>query len=190
MLDPQWNEVQQRFLIRNVDRFYRCRGTVGGLLAIVRAYLDPGVDDSVFDCSCASTAGVRIVEQFLTGDGGGTAPPGSGNNEAERAAATAHRFDVLVPAGLSTDAQAMIERIVAVNKPAHTCYDVRGYYDLFIVGQARLGIDTQLGATPSFSPVVVGQGYLAATYLGFPHPFELPDRIVIDRDRVGDMSPL
>ena len=188
VLDPQWNEVQQRFLVRNVDRFYRCRGTVGGLLAIVQAYLDPEVDDSVFDCGCAGTAGVRIVEQFLT-RGGGTAPPGSGN-EAERAAATAHRFDVLVPAGLSTDAQAMIERIVAVNKPAHTFYDVRGYYDLFIVGQARLGIDTQLGATPSFSPMVVGQGYLAATYLGFPHPFELPDRIVIDRDRVGDMPPL
>ena len=37
--------------------------------------------------------------------------------------------------------------------------------------------------------MVVGQGYLA-TYLGFPHPFELPDRIVIDRDRVGDLSPL
>jgi phage tail-like protein len=189
VLDPQWNEVQQRFLIRNVDRFYRCRGTVGGLLAIVQAYLDPEVDDSIFDCSCASTAGVRIVEQFLTRDGGGTAPPVSGN-EAERVAVTAHRFDVLVPAGLSTDAQAMIEHIVAVNKPAHTFYDVRGYYDLFIVGQARLGIDTQLGTAPSFSPMVVGQGYLAATYLGFPHPFELPDRIVIDRDRVGNMSPL
>ena len=195
VLDPQWNEVQQRFLIRNVDRFYRCRGTVGGLLTMLQVYLDPEVDDSVFDCSCASTAGVRIVEQFLTRDGGGAAYgdpaalPGSGS-EADRVAATAHRFDVLVPAGLGTDAQAMIERIVAVNKPAHTSYDLRGYYDLFIVGQARLGIDTQLGASPSFSPMVVGQGYLAGTYLGFPHPFELPDRIVIDRDRVGDMSPL
>ena len=195
VLDPQWNEVQQRFLIRNVDRFYRCRGTVGGLLTMLQVYLDPEVDDSVFDCSCASTAGVRIVEQFLTRDGGGAAYgdpaalPGSGS-EADRVAATAHRFDVLVPAGLGTDAQAMIERIVAVNKPAHTSYDLRGYYDLFIVGQARLGIDTQLGASPSFSPMVVGQGYLAGTYLGFPHPFELPDRIVIDRNRVGDMSPL
>ena len=105
-------------------------------------------------------------------------------------AATAHRFDVLVPAGLSADALAMIERIVAVNTPAHASYDVRGYYDLFIVGQARLGIDTQLGSSPTFSPMVVGQGYLAATYLGFPHPFELTDRIVINRDRVGGLSPL
>ncbi len=195
VLDPQWNEVQQRFLVRNVDRFYRSRGTPGGLLTTLVAYLDPQVDDSVFDCGCASTAGVRIVEQFLTRDGGGTAygdptaPPGSGS-EADRVAATAHRFDVLVPAGLSADALAMIERIVAVNTPAHASYDVRGYYDLFIVGQARLGIDTQLGSSLTFSPMVVGQGYLAATYLGFPHPFELTDRIVINRDRVGGLSPL
>ena len=195
VLDPQWNELQRRFLVRNVDRFYRCRGTLGGLLAILRAYLDPQVDDSVFDCSCTGTSGLRIVEQFLTRDGGGAAhgdpaaPPGSGT-EADRVAATAHRFDVLVPASLSADALAMIERIVAVSKPAHTASDVRGYYDLFIIGQARLGIDTQLGNSLSFSPMVVGQGYLAGTYLGFPHPFELPDRIVIDRDRVGDLSPL
>ena len=143
------------------------------------------MDDSVFDCGCAGTVGVRIVEQFLTRDGGGAAhgdpaaPPGSGN-EADRVAATAHRFDVLVPAGLSTDALAMIERIVAVNKPAHTSYDVRGYYDLFIVGQARLGIDTQLGTSPSFSPMVVGQGYLAGHVPGIPPSLRAPRP---DRDR-------
>ncbi|MGA2829030.1 MAG: phage tail protein [Streptosporangiaceae bacterium] len=194
VLDPQWNEVQQRFLVRNVDRFYRYRGTPGGLLATLLAYLNPQVDDSVFDCG-GDAADVRIVERFRTRDGGGAAYgdpaalPGSGS-EADRAAATAHRFDVLVPAGLSADALAMIERIVAVNTPAHASYNIRGYYDLFIVGQARLGIDTHLGDSPSFSPMVVGQGYLAATYLGFPHPFELTDRIVIDRDRVGGLSPL
>ncbi len=195
VLDPQWNEAQQRFLVRNVDRFYRCRGTPGGLLTALQAYLDPQVDDSVFECGCAGTGGLRLVEQFLTRDGGGAAhgdpaaPPGGGT-EADRAAATAHRFDVLVPAGLSADTLARIERIVAVNSPAHTAHAVRGYYDLFIVGQARLGIDTQLGNSPSFSPMVVGQGYLAGTYLGFPHPFELADRIVIDRDRAGGLSPL
>jgi phage tail-like protein len=194
-LDPQWNEAQQRFLVRNVDRFYRSRGTLGGLMAVLLTYLNPDVTDSVFDCGCASAANLRIVERFRTRDGGGAAygdpaaPPGSGS-AAERVATSAHRFDVLIPAGMSPDALAMIERIVAVNKPAHTSYTVRGYYDLFIVGQARLGVDTQLGADPSFSPMVLGQGYLAGTYLGFPHPFELPDRIVIDRDRVGDLPPL
>ena len=197
VLDPQWTPVQQRFLIRNVDRFYRWRGTPGGLMAILLTYLSPAPDDSVF---CGSggggdAVGARIVEQFLTRDIGGaayadpTAPAGSGSAAASVAAA-AHRFDVLVPVGLSSDQLAMVDRIVAASKPAHTGYAVRGYYDLFIVGQARLGIDTQLGTGPSFSAMVLGQGYLAGTYLGFPHPFELPDRIVIDRDRVGGVPPL
>jgi phage tail-like protein len=209
VLDPQWTQVQQRFLIRNVDRFYRCRGTLGGLVAILAAYLTPEPDESVFDGS-GTAAGLRIVEQFLTRDGGGAAygDPGatvgsvsqtgraseasgaSETSDASRVAAAAHRFDLLVPVGLSSDAVAMVERIVATAKPAHTACTMRGYYDLFIVGQARLGIDTQLGTGPSFSPMVLGQGYLAGTYLGFPHPFELPDRIVIDRDRVGGLPPL
>ena len=196
VLDPQWNVAQQRFLVRNMDRFYRWRGTVGGLLALLRAYLDPVVDNSVFDCaSSGSVGGLRIVERFRTRDGGGAAygdpvaPSGSGS-AADRAAAAAHRFDVLVPAGLTADQLAMIDRIVAVNKPSHTSYDVRGNTELFTVGQARLGLDTQLGASASFSPMVVGQGYLASTYLGFPYPFDLRDRIVLDRDRVGGMPSL
>lgn len=195
VLDPQWNPAQQRFLVRNMDRFYRWRGTLGGLLALLRAYLDPAVDDSVFDCASSGGAGLRIVERFRTRDGGGAAqgnpaaPPGSGSG-ADRAAAAAHRFDVLVPAGLTADQLAMIDRIVAVNKPSHTSYDVRSNTEQFTVGQARLGLDTQLGASASFSPMVVGQGYLASTYLGFPYPFDLPDRIVLDRDRVGGMPSL
>ncbi len=59
---------------------------------------------------------------------------------------------------------------MAVDKPAHTFYQVRNYYDLFIVGQARLGIDTQLGDSLSFSPMVTGQGYLAAATWGSPIP--------------------
>ncbi len=42
VLDPQWNEAQRRFLVGNVDRFYRWRGTPAGLLATLRTYLDPG----------------------------------------------------------------------------------------------------------------------------------------------------
>ena len=67
----------------------------------------------------------------------------------------------------------MIDRIVAVNKP-DTVYAIRGYYDLFIVGQARLGIDTQLGATPTFSAMVTGQGNLAGPTWGSPIPSSSP----------------
>ena len=184
ILDPVWNERQQRFMISNVDHFYRCRGTPGGLLAILQVYFNPDVDSSIFDGGGSGAGGLRIVERFLARPPSAVPDPGA-------VAAAAHRFDVLVPAGLGADDLAMVERIVAFNQPAHTATDFRTYYDLFVVGQARLGLDTQLGNTPSFSPMVVGgQGALAATYLGFPYPFQIPDRIVVDRDRVGGLSPL
>ena len=77
-----------------------------------------------------------------------------------------------------------------MTKPAHTWFDVRQYYDLFVVGQARLGQDTELGNAPAYVPMVTGNDYLAAGYLGYPRPFDLADRIVTDRDRVGGLPAL
>jgi hypothetical protein len=134
---------------------------------------------------------LRIVEQFLTLTEPGTTGAGGPVGPSAAASSAAHCFSVLVPAGLGADDLAMVQRIVAFNQPAHTSANFSTYYDLFLVGQARLGLDTQLGDTPSFSTMVVGtQSALASSYLGFPYPFQLPDRIVVDRDRVGDLSPL
>jgi hypothetical protein len=99
---------------------------------------------------------------------------------------------VLVPVGLPADDQAMVQRIVENAKPAHTGFTLRQYYELFVVGQARLGIDTEIGAAPVFVPVVPGRpdAILAGGYLGYPHPFDVPDRVVSDRDRVGALPAL
>jgi hypothetical protein len=62
-----------------------------------------------------------------------------------------------------------------------------------VVGQARLGLDTELGKAPVFVPTVPGDpdaGLLAASYLGYPRPFDLTDRVVSDRDRVGALPAL
>lgn len=185
LLEPQWDEARRRFLIRNADRFYRCRGTVAGLVAMLRAYLLPAVDDSVFWAPSSGAGGVRVVELFLTRDIAASEP-----GELASARGAAHRFDVLVPAGLADDTLAMIEKIVQAGKPAHTGYLVRRYYDLFVVGQARLGLDTQLGDGPRFIPMVTGRDYLAAGYLGYPRPYDITDRIVLDRDRVGTVPKL
>jgi phage tail-like protein len=194
-LDPLWDEERRRFLIRHVDRFYRIRGTVRGLVATLKVYLDTTVDEGVF---CGGGAGgVRIVERFLTRDTGGAAygaPPSQPDPDPlTRVRRSAHRFDVLVPADLSEADTAMVQRIVETAKPAHTAFALRRYHELFVVGQARLGLDTELGTAPVFVPMVPGDadaGLLAATYLGYPRPFDLTDRVVSDRDRVGTLPVL
>lgn len=196
-LEPQWDPPRRRFLVRHVDRFYRMRGTVAGLLATLRLFLhDPvlgaPVEDAVFASCGAGTGGrVRIVERFLTR---GPVAPASGAdpepNVPGRVAAAAHRFDVLVAAELADDALAMVARIVELGKPAHTSFAVRRFHDLFAIGRARLGIDTALGDPPRFVPLVTGRDGLTGGYLGYPRPFDIDDRIVSDRDHVGALPAL
>lgn len=194
-LDPLWDEARRRFLIKHVDRFYRMRGTVGGLVATLKVYLDAVVDEGVF---CGGGAGgVRVVEKFLTRDTGGAAygaPEGSPDPDpATRVREAAHRFDVLVPVDLDDDQVQMVQRIVETAKPAHTSFTLRRYYELFVIGQARLGLDTEIGHALSFVPTIpglAGSDRLAGGYLGYPRPFDLADRVVSDRDRVGALPAL
>jgi phage tail-like protein len=196
VLDPQWDEARRRFLVRNVDRFYRLRGTVQGLVSTLRVYLGAALDDTVFDRAASDVGGIRVVERFLTRDTGGAqygdpaAEPAAGADAYTRVATSAHRFDMLVPVELGADGLAMVRRIVETAKPAQTWFDIRRYYDLFIVGQARLGLDTELGDSAAYVPMVTGRHHLAEGYLGYPHPFDLADRILVDRDRVGGLPAL
>jgi hypothetical protein len=105
-------------------------------------------------------------------------------------AATAHRFAVLVPETLSSEVRTMVSRIVDLEKPAHTDYEVRRYWDYFRVGEARLGLDTILGEDARFVPMILGQNALSGGYLAYPPPMSAADRLVLDRDRLGAMPAL
>jgi phage tail-like protein len=136
---------------------------------------------------------VRIVERFMTRHGLALAagdPTEVGGANDDSVAATAHRFAVLVPETLSADVTTMVSRIVDLEKPAHTDYEVRRYWDYFRVGEARLGIDTILGEDARFLPMILGQNALSQGYLAYPPPMNAGDRVVLDRDRVGAMPAL
>jgi len=136
---------------------------------------------------------LRIVERFMTRGGrAGVAgdPTEIGSAIDDSAAATAHRFAVLVPETLSADVTTMVSRIVDLEKPAHTDYEVRRYWDYFRVGEARLGIDTILGEDARFLPITLGQNALSQGYLAYPPPASAADRLVLDRDRIGAMPAL
>ncbi len=108
----------------------------------------------------------------------------------------AHRFTVLVPIDPRRDSIAQqdqleqVRRIVELEKPAHTTFELRGYWDFFRVGEARLGIDTAVGFGSRFTSVVVGRSFLADGYLYPSHPMNVQERLISDRDRLGDMPAL
>jgi hypothetical protein len=104
---------------------------------------------------------------------------------------TAHRFTVMLPvpkgdAATTTAHQQqkeLTERIVNLEKPAHTIFDVKFYWDMFRIGEARLGFDTLIDygsrAPQLMTPMVLGQGYLAGAYLAPRHPQDVTDRQIV-----------
>lgn len=109
--------------------------------------------------------------------------------------AAAHRFTVVLPVPRGSAAQeqrARLEqamRVVAVEKPAHTVFDVKFYWDMFRVGEARLGVDTlvDLGSrAPELMPAMrLGREYLAESHLAPRPPQDAADRRILGRDSLG-----
>ena len=102
---------------------------------------------------------------------------------------TAHRFSVLLPVtGVAEDPFELDERlrrarrIVDLEKPAHTVFDVRLYWALNRIGEARLGIDTLLNAgsrAPELIPdAVLGRAYIGASFVSGPKPPRDGDRLL------------
>jgi len=104
---------------------------------------------------------------------------------------TAHRFSVLLPtvAAEQQDAleqrRALAQRIIDLEKPAHTVFDVKFFWAYFRIGEARLGEDTLIDmgsrAPQLLPPMVLGHNYLSESYLAPGHPQNVPDRYVIGR---------
>lgn len=112
-----------------------------------------------------------------------------------RRLAAAHRFRVVLPLPAGTlDFDALARRRAAVwraierDKPAHTVAELRYGFELFRVGEARLGLDTQLeeGLTrrpglAALAGLVLGRNDLGGALLAPTRPLPPPDRIGLDR---------
>jgi len=100
----------------------------------------------------------------------------------------AHRFTVLVPVALGDgperqlERRRLAERITLVEKPAHTAFDVKLYWALFRVGEARVGLDTIVGTGSRSAALVLDRGLLGGAHLGFAEPWNARDRLVVGRE--------
>jgi phage tail-like protein len=96
----------------------------------------------------------------------------------------AHRFTVLLPVRPGSTNQnheermALAQRIVDLQKPAHTVFTVRFYWSAFRVGEARLGSDTLIdrgSRSPALlGPAVLGHSSIGESTLGGEPPTPLP----------------
>jgi hypothetical protein len=97
----------------------------------------------------APTAGGAIVGQTL---GIGVAPPGGGVPDEELIRAFAHRFTVHLPVGDRCERDrlmAVVDRIVTVNKPAHTAHTLELVdADVRVGVQSTVGVDLVPGGDP------------------------------------------
>jgi phage tail-like protein len=97
----------------------------------------------------------------------------------------AHRFSVLLPwplyvldsAGHGLDhvqLKKLASRVVDLQKPAHTVFDVKFFWAAFRIGEARLGDDTLLASgsrVPELiEPAVLGRDYVGSATLAGPLP--------------------
>jgi hypothetical protein len=98
----------------------------------------------------------------------------------------AHRFTVLVPVterdspDMQTAKLGVAKRVVELEKPAHTAFDVRLYWGMFRAGEARVGLDTILGRGSRSVALVLGRDYLAGGHLAYIEPWNTPDRMTIE----------
>jgi hypothetical protein len=111
--------------------------------------------------------------------------------------AAAHRFTVMLPFTGHTLPELeqrshnleMARRLLHLEKPAHTVFEIRFYWGLFRLGEARLGLDTVLGLggrDPALlAQAVLGQTFLAEARLAANHPFDVTDRQIVGRDRLN-----
>jgi len=110
----------------------------------------------------------------------------------------AHRFTVMLPMrpGAPDDEQrarlAHVSRVIDLERPAHTVFDVKFYWALFRLGEARLGQDTLVergGRAPELMrPATLGQTHLAESYVAPGPPSDATNRRLVGRDRINGQT--
>lgn len=111
--------------------------------------------------------------------------------------AAAHRFTVLLPSpatavfNLNEHRRNMelARRIVELEKPAHTVFEIKFYWAIFRLGESRLGSDTLIdrgSRSPQLMPeMILGRNYLGESWLAPTAAEGAATRQILGRDKLG-----
>jgi phage tail-like protein len=92
--------------------------------------------------------------------------------------AYAHRFTVMLPMPKGEmpyseehkKRLSLADRIVNLEKPAHTTFDIKFYWNMFRIGEVRLGYDTALDLNSRISglmtQMILGRRHIGESYIG------------------------
>jgi phage tail-like protein len=187
LLQPAWTEYQRRLLLAHTPYFYQRRGTLPGIMQAVLLTVYPELGPAIFqDRITRHNSAVRIVEHFLTRIQRGVALGDpteqervTSGNVLEDAKVRAHRFTVMIPNQVDEQTLGLVERIVELEKPAHTAFAIKLYWKAFRVGEVRLGLETVLGPGSRIETFRLGQSALAEDALSEPFPYHLTNRNIV-----------
>lgn len=151
--DPSWPVVRRRELVREAMSLYRTRGTIAGIERYVEIYT--GLRPAIVEAWLERPAQPAFLGRSGSVLGCGLPILGAGPSpvtlpDEDLWARFAHRFTIYFYVDDECDAEVTrraVDRIVEVNKPAHTVHRSEAIFPNARLGvQSRVGLDLVLGA--------------------------------------------
>ena len=160
--DPSWSLARRRALVGAAMDLYRRRGTIGGLERYIEIYT--GTMPMIVEAFLSRPAQPALLgrgRSFLGCDFPLSAATSALGPAASLSNAYAHRFTVLVYPNDKCAAEtllAVVDRIITVNKPAHTVHTLTAIYpDARVGSQSTVGVDYFVGGGTARSTQLGGR---------------------------------
>jgi phage tail-like protein len=194
-LDPTWDDRRRRLFLAHAPELFALRGTLRGMILTLRLATDPDPGDDMFTADLSAYMGrlpppgeqtqpgytFRILEDWAWRQ------PARADSPRPDPASSAHRFRVQVPIFADADQgpdPAVVFRVVAREKPAHTEFRIEPYWAMFRVGEAQLGLDTRLASREQAAGFALGLSNLGLRQLAPPGDWRMRPPVA-DATRVG-----
>lgn len=168
VLDRRWPEAARRELIAQAYVLFARRGTMAALTRILSIYLGyppvlverwrlRGIPGAELGAGPGRTAPARLGATIRAGGSPGDGTAVGAVISPNGYATAAHRFSVLIPAELTHEQSAVVAKILADHRPAHTDGEVCALGLGMRIGQhLHLALTSVVGPGAGWGPAVVG----------------------------------